>query len=120
MRTPEWSGITTFVQLPYRGFMAISANQLQPQVAAAIRALEKLPAKEREVKPSPAFVDNYNTLLELAKEAMPDVDPRRWPPVVGVHKPAMGSSSSEARFTEVHSFLEQIHAILGEGITFGF
>jgi len=98
--------------------MAVTADQVSNQVSGAIRALEKIPAKEREVKPSKAFAENYNNLLALAKEAIPDIDKRRWPPVAGVHQPQMGLPSSELRFTEIHSFLEQIQAILGEGITF--
>ena len=95
--------------------MAVTVNQLHSQVTGAIKALEKLPAKERETKPSAAFAENYNTLLALSKEAMPDVDARRWPPDALIHAPAMGLKSSELRFTEIHSFLEQILAILGEG-----
>jgi hypothetical protein len=100
--------------------MAITAAQISHQVAGTIRALEKLPAKEREAKPSKTFVDNYNNLLALAKEAMPNVDQRRWPPVGGIHQPAMGQPSSEVRFTEVHAFMEQIQAILSEGISYSF
>lgn len=88
--------------------MAINANQASAQVTGAIRALEKLPAKEREAKPSSTFARNYNNLLALSKEAMPDVDERRWPPVVD-------EIVSDARYTEIHAFLEQISAILGEG-----
>ena len=57
--------------------MPITANQVFGQVQGAIKALEKLPAKERDTKPSKAFADNHNNLLSLAKEAMPDVDTRR-------------------------------------------
>jgi hypothetical protein len=95
--------------------MAITANQVSSQVAGAIRALEKLPAKERESKPSATFADNYNNLLALAKEAMPEVHQRRWPPVAGILRPAMGQASCEVRFTEIHSFLEQVRSILDEG-----
>jgi len=98
--------------------MSVTVNQVFGQVQGAIKALEKLPAKERESKPSRAFAENYNNLLSLAKEAMPDVDARRWPPGAGVHTPAMGQSSSELRFTEIHSFFEQIQAILSEGYSY--
>jgi hypothetical protein len=100
--------------------MAITANQISHQVAGAIQALEKLPAKERETKPSKIFIDNYINLLALAKEAMPNVDERRWPPIAGIHQPAMGQPSSEVRFTEIHAFMEQIQAILSEGISYGY
>jgi len=98
--------------------MPITPNQVFGQVQGAIRALEKLPAKERETKPSRSFAENYNNLLTLAKEAMPQVDSRRWPPEAGIHSPAMGQASSELRFTEIHGFLEQIQAILNEGLSY--
>lgn len=98
--------------------MAVNANQVSSQVAGAIRALEKLPAKERESKPSATFADNYNNLLALSKEAMPEADARRWPPAASVLRPSMGQPSCEVRFTEIHAFLEQLQAILGEGVTY--
>lgn len=88
--------------------MAINVNQVSAQVTAAISAFEKLPAKEREVKPSPTFARNYNNLLELSKESMPEVDERRWPP-------SLEEIVCDARYTEIHAFLEQISAILEEG-----
>ncbi|AMC33883.1 hypothetical protein [Janthinobacterium sp. B9-8] len=98
--------------------MSVTPNQIHTQVAGAIKALEKLPAKERETKPSRTFSDNYNNLLSLAKEAMPTVDARRWPPEAPTHVPTMGLATSELRFTEIHAFLEQILAIVNEGIQY--
>lgn len=92
--------------------MAINANQAYNQIKGAIAALEKLPAKEREVRPSSTFARNYNNLLALAKESMPDVDERRWPP-------AVEEMVCDARYTEIHAFLEQLSAILKEGYDFG-
>ena len=97
--------------------MTVTADQILPQVQAAIRALEKLPAKERDQKPSKLLVNNYNQLLLLAKEAMPTVDSRRWPPEATINTPAMGLPTSDARFTELHAFLEQVSSILAEGTT---
>lgn len=92
--------------------MAINANQAGDQVAGAIRALEKLPAKEREARPSTPFAINYNNLLMMSKETMPDVDARRWPPVIE-------ETVCDVRYTEVHSFLEQLQVILQEGRQYG-
>jgi hypothetical protein len=92
--------------------MTINANQAKAQVVGMIRALEKLPAKEREARPSPTFARNYNSLLELSKESMPDVDDRRWPPSVE-------ETVCDARYTEIHAFLEQVSAILSEGYNYG-
>jgi hypothetical protein len=96
--------------------MPITAEQIYNQVQGSIKALEKLPAKEREQKPSQLFANNYNQLLALAKEAMPSTDTRRWPPEATVSTPTMGQASSQVRYTELHSFLEQISAIVAEGI----
>ena len=100
--------------------MSVTAEQIYSQVANAIKALEKLPAKERDAKPSRAFAENYNNLLLLAKEAMPSVDPRRWPTEAPIHTPTMGQASSELRYTEIHSFMGQLMAILSEGLEHGF
>lgn len=91
--------------------MPITANQVNDQVLGAIRALEKLPAKEREVRPSHTFIANYSNLVEFGKEAMPEVDERLWPPV-------LEESDFTARYTEIHSYLEQLQAILAKGITY--
>lgn len=61
--------------------MPVSAEELFPQVQSAAQVLEKVPAKEREQYPHNAFADNYNNLLALAKESIPETDPRRWPSV---------------------------------------
>jgi hypothetical protein len=91
--------------------MVITANQVNDQVMGAIRALEKIPAKEREVRPSHAFIANYNGLVDFGKEAMPNVDERLWPPT-------LDESNFTIRFTEIHSFLEQLHAILANGVIY--
>lgn len=92
--------------------MAINANQASAQVTGAIRAFEKISAKEREARPSSTFARNYNNLLALAKESMPDVDERRWPPTVE-------EMVCDARYIEIHAFLEQMSAILQEGYNYG-
>ena len=95
--------------------MPISAEELFPQIQAAAKALDKIPAKEREQYPHKAFADNYNNLLALAKEALPETESRRWPHVVEIHEPSMGFSSAKARYVELHSYLKQIETILAAG-----
>lgn len=84
--------------------MSIAAEDLYPQVQAAAQVLEKIPAKERELSPNKSFADNYNNLLALAKEAMPAIDSRRWPPLVEIHTPSAGLPSAKARYVEFHSY----------------
>tara|TARA_R110002051_G_scaffold105688_2_gene178746 strand:+ start:2489 stop:2836 length:348 start_codon:yes stop_codon:yes gene_type:complete len=99
-----------------RKAMEISAEVLEPQVAASVRALEKLSAKEREKKPNAHFADDYNRLLNLAKEALPEVPKKLWPEEVGKTNPAMGPNHADANYVEIHSYLNQVLAILSQNI----
>lgn len=99
--------------------MSTTADQLFGQVQAVIQALEKITAKERGEAPSKDFCENYNSLLTLAKEAMPNEDSRRWPPSIMVKQPSMGEAASDARYVEVHAYLKQCAAVLAEGIDYG-
>lgn len=96
--------------------MAITPDQIHTQIEGLVYALERIPAKEREQKPTGQFADNYNTHLALAKEAMPDVDSRRWPPEIKIEGPAMKLPTSNARYVEIHAYLKVMLAILAEGI----
>ncbi|WP_184457702.1 hypothetical protein [Xanthomonas sp. F14] len=94
----------------------VTADQIHSQIEAAVSALEKLSVKEREQKPHQQFGENYNNLLSLAKEAMPSIDARRWTPEVVIHKPAMGVSTTNATYVEIHSYFKQLLAILSDSI----
>ncbi len=96
--------------------MILTPDQIYTQIEGAVYALEKVPAKEREQKPSEQFATNYNNLLALAKESMPSADDRRWPPQIKIHEPAMALPTSTARYVEIHSYYKQILAILSEGL----
>lgn len=98
--------------------MPVTADQMYSQIEAAVSALEKLSAKEREQKPHQQFADNYNNLLSLAKEVASHADARRWPPEVTVHKPAMGIASANSNYVEIYSYYKQILAILSESVEF--
>jgi hypothetical protein len=94
--------------------MSIEPDAIQQQLLGAIQALEKLSAKEREQRPYREFGENYNNLLSLAKEAMPSVDSRRWPPALTITLAAMGPSHLDARYVEIHAYMKQIISILAE------
>lgn len=96
--------------------MTTSPDQIYDQVDAAAKIFEKMPAREREQKPHKEFGENYNSLLSLAKESMPNVDVRRWPPKVEILQPSVGPKSANCRYVEIHSYYKQILAILAEGI----
>ncbi len=96
--------------------MAVTAEQIYAQIEGSLSALEKISAKEREQQPSKEFGDDYNRLLALAKETMPAVDARRWPPAAKTLTSPAGYDVTNARYLELHAYLEQIAAILAEGI----
>jgi hypothetical protein len=97
--------------------MTVTADQMHPQIEAAVYTLERLSAKEREQAPTEHYAQNFNTLLELVKEAMPEVDPRRWPQQVDTTRPSMKQGLASARYVEIHSYLKQMLSILAEGLS---
>lgn len=96
--------------------MAVTAEEIYKQVLGAIQPLEKLSAKVREQPPYKEFGEHYNKLLVLAKEAMPKVDARRWPPSLQVKTATNGPSHVDARYVEIHSYMNQIAVILAEEV----
>jgi hypothetical protein len=61
-----------------------------------------------------AIAKNFNQLLELATEAMPDVDKLRWPDALDATPAAMGSGRSNVIFSELRP-LRSIDGHLSEG-----
>jgi len=96
--------------------VTISPDQIYEQIKGATFALDKLTSKEREELPGGQFAENYNTLLDLAKESMPTADSRRWPPHVETRRAAMAESRSTARYVEIYAYYKQIMAILSESL----
>lgn len=95
--------------------MAVAPDQLYNQIKTALDSAPKLSAKETDVFVTVAIAKNFNQLLELAKEAMPDVDKRRWPDALNATPAAMGPSRSNITFTELRTLYGQLMAILAEG-----
>lgn len=58
------------------------------------------------------MADNYNSVLSRAKEALPNIDYRRWPPVAEKTNPAMGYAHAEQSHGEFAVYCEQIKVIL--------
>ncbi len=97
--------------------MKSNANQIFYQVNQAVEGLEKMTEKEALLEPSKAFGENYNSLLNLARETVPAADSRRWPPMLGYRDTAFeGQSFTVSRYVEIVCYLKQISAILSEGI----
>ncbi|MFZ6640814.1 hypothetical protein ACO0LL_13795 [Undibacterium sp. TC4M20W] len=95
--------------------MTTSAEELHSQTQAAAKSLEKMTVKEREQRPYSTFASNYNNLLALAKESMPTVDDRRWPPAIEIDV-SEGGASVRANYAEIFSYYSQMASILATGI----
>jgi len=100
--------------------MTVSVEGMHAQISGQVKTLEKMTAKERSQHPNVAFAKNYNDQLALAKEAMPDVDQRRWPPEATIFTPAMGQAHADATYIDIRTYFAQIAAILSEGISDGW
>ncbi|MFW9571090.1 hypothetical protein ACCP99_03445 [Xanthomonas sp. NCPPB 3443] len=96
--------------------MTITSSEVYAQIEASANVLKNLSAKEREQQPYKEFGENYNSLLSLAKEALPNIDPRRWTPAVAIHQSATATAKTNATYAEIHSYLVQLLSILSEDI----
>lgn len=76
------------------------------------QGVRKAPSEGARGKAIVHFARSYNNLLSLAKESMPDLDVRRWPPTIE-------EMVCDVRYTEIHVFLEQLSTILQEGYDHG-
>ncbi|RBB37540.1 hypothetical protein DPV79_21325 [Burkholderia reimsis] len=95
--------------------MAVAPDQLYNQIKVALDSAPKLSAKDADVYVTVAIAKNFNQLLELAKEAMPEVDKRRWPDALDATPAAMGPGRSNITFAELRTLYGQLMAILAEG-----
>jgi hypothetical protein len=105
-----------FQQLDGTNIMPITAEQMYGQITKAVEALSKMSAKERGQNPTKQFAENYNTQLALSKEALPNVDNRRWPPIMEIHTPSAGQPSAKGKYIEFHTYYSQMQSILAEGL----
>lgn len=82
--------------------MPITRSQVRAKAKAIADSLSKLTQAERQCEPSVEYVESYNQLLELAKEAVPDVDARLWPSTV----------PTSVRYAELLTYANQICALV--------
>ncbi|NOK34280.1 hypothetical protein HMI49_13845 [Corallococcus exercitus] len=90
--------------------MTVNSNQVRAKAKAFVDALAGMTARQREQEPSPHYVESYNQLLALAKEAAPNIDPRLWPSRVDYH-PAAGASA-QVKYVELHTYAGEILNLL--------
>ncbi len=56
--------------------LVVEIEEVEGIVGAVIRTMETMPPKERAQQPFKQFGKQFNTALELAREALPEVDHR--------------------------------------------
>ena len=78
--------------------MPDDTTQVGQQLLALLNTLRTLPAKQKEQMASSQYCEDANRLLELAREATPEVDPRLWP------TPLKPEDQQSFRYVEIETF----------------
>jgi hypothetical protein len=92
--------------------MAVKVEEVEGLIGAFIAAIEHMSAKERAERPWGHFGERYNQVLSLAKEAVPSVDARLWPPALEIPEAAMGPPHPIATYGEIDTYARQIQSII--------
>jgi len=87
--------------------MAVTPDQVRSMAHTFLETLKGMPAKEKEKTPLHQYGDQFNTLLALAKEVVPNVDARLWPKPVETFN-EMGASGTGARYGEIETYIRMI------------
>jgi hypothetical protein len=82
--------------------MSVHSSQIGSTAKALADTLAKLSQAERDREPSPQFIERYNQLLDLAREAIPTVDNRLWPPRAEVG----------TRYVELQTYSLQVYRLV--------
>lgn len=96
--------------------MSPQPEDIAHQVLGSINALNKLTVKERDKKPSTHYASDYNRLLNLARQSLPDIAGNRWPADIPIKQAPMGPMHSQVNYIEILSYLNQITAIFEQNI----
>lgn len=94
--------------------MTLEPHQVRQKALAFVDSLSKLTAKEREQPPTVQYGREFNRLLELAKEAVPNIDDRLWPEPVGFKKPEYFDEITNATYGEIETYAHQIVNLIPE------
>lgn len=100
--------------MPKANYMT-TADELYPQLKNSLNSFEKMSAKERESRVSLYYAQRINDLLQLSKDAMPNVTGKRWPDAIPLSKPQMGPGHGEASYADVRAILSELTAIVDSG-----
>jgi hypothetical protein len=92
--------------------MAATLDEVRVQLDAFAAALTKLTAKERSMHPSAHYGIHLNSLAAIAKELLPDVDERLWPPTLDLSQVKMGPQRTLATYVEIKTYVEELKNII--------
>lgn len=96
--------------------MAIDARQVIQKAQALVEALARMPPKQKEQAPAYGFGQEFNRLLDQAKEADPSIDARLWPTPLGSgESEEMAPKTTNARYVEIEAYARQIAGLLETG-----
>ncbi len=82
--------------------MANDTNQISQQLLAFLNTLRSLSPKQKEQVASSQYCEDANRLLDLATEAMPEVDLRLWP------KRLEPNDKQSVRYVEIETFVMRV------------
>lgn len=91
----------------------VSTHDVRAMAGALLTAMRSMTSNQREQLPMKEFGERYNCLLELAKEVVPNIDPRRWPkPVTFAPYGQADRIMTSARFVELEAYIREIEAVV--------
>ena len=90
-------------------------TNLRKKAFGIMKSIEAMNEKERGVRPSQDFGQNYNKLRELCLQNNPDLE-ELLPPIVRFenygHEGDYKSMLTEHNFSEIHTFCSEIYHLL--------
>jgi len=92
----------------------MTIEDIEGQAEAFVQVIGKLSVKERAAQPYAQYGERFNQVLALAKEALPAIDSRLWPPAIEVPRARMGPSHAAATYAEIETYAKQLLRILGQ------
>lgn len=98
--------------------MPITKDQVRMTAQAIVETLDQLTAKERARHPMMGYAKELNKLIELGKEAAPDVDPRLWPEPIRMEEFG-GAEQVFGTFEDVLTAARRIVGLLPKDIFLG-
>lgn len=92
--------------------MAVDLYEVRGNAQAFIDAIVRMTPKEKEQVPTVSYAQNFNNVLELAKEVAPHVDGRIWPAAICFDQPVGYGVIATTRYSEIETYSRQIVNLL--------